>query len=228
MSVEILDRPVYSEADAADILSVPRSTLHRWLEGRSDNGRTSPPVLRPEPSGSASLTWGEFIEAALLRQYRRKLDVRLDEIRQFVSQLRDERGVPYPLAHYKPWVGVGRRLLLKAQEESGLPDDYWLVATTSAQLVFTPPAEAFFRRIDWEHDLAMGWRPHDDEYSPVRCRPTHRFGRPAISGISTAVIDEHVDGGEDENDVAEQFGLGVEDVRWARAYELSRRAKSAA
>ena len=41
-------------------------------------------------------------------------------------------------------------------------------------------------------------------------------------------IVEHLDGGEDENEVAEQFGLTLDDVRWARAYELSRRAPAAA
>ena len=66
VTLELLNRPVYSEADAADILRVPRSTLHWWLEGRSDNGRAYPPVIRPEPTGAGSLTWGEFVEAALL------------------------------------------------------------------------------------------------------------------------------------------------------------------
>lgn len=59
-------------------------------------------------------------------------------------------------------------------------------------------------------------------------RPTQRFGRPAIGGISTEVIVEHLDGGEDEEEVAEQFGLSLNDVRWARAYELSRQTPSAA
>lgn len=228
VSVALLDRPVYSVADAADILRVPRSTLHWWLEGRSDGSRTYLPVIRQVATGDGHLTWGEFIEAALLRQYRRDLRVSLDEIRQFVTRLRDGEEIPYPLAHHKPWVGVGRRLLLKMQEDSGLPGDLWLVAETTDQIVLTPPAASFFQRIDWANDLAIGWRPHDDENSPVRCRPTHRFGRPAIRGISTAVIHEHVEGGEDEEDVADQFGLDVADVGWARAYELSSRHASRA
>ena len=228
VSVEILDRLVYSEADAAEILRVPRSTLHWWLEGRSDNGRSYPPVIRPEPTGSGSLTWGEFIEAALLRQYRRKLDVRLNEIRLFVRKLRDEEGIPYPLAHSRPWVGNGPRLLLKVQEESGLRGDFWLVAKTTDQPVLTAPAASFISRVDWEDDLAIGWRPHDDENSPVRCRPTHRFGHPAIKGISTSAIFEHIEGGEDDEDVAAQFDLKVEEVGWARSYELSRRSATRA
>ena len=85
-----------------------------------------------------------------------------------------------------------------------------------------PTADSFVRRVEWESDLPAAWRPHDDTGSPVRCRPSRRFDRPAISGISTAAIIEHVDGGESADDVAEQFGLTLEDVRWAVVYETSR------
>lgn len=73
------------------------STLHRWLEGREQGTKVYPPVIRPEATGSRSLTWAEFVEAALLRQYRREHQVPLQEIREFISALRAETGVPYPL-----------------------------------------------------------------------------------------------------------------------------------
>lgn len=228
VDVTTLDREVYSEADAAEILRVPVSTLHWWLEGGTRRNKTYAPVIRPEPTGSRSLTWAEFVEAGLLRQYRRELQVDLHEIRTFISKLRDKEGVPYPLAHYKPWVGEGRHLLLELQQAAQLPGELWLVAPASNQIVLTEPAAAFLRRVEWEADLPVGWRPHEDESSPVRCRPTARFGRPSIGGISTEAIVEHLDGGEEENEVAEQFGLSLDDVRWARAYELSRRAPAAA
>ena len=90
--------------------------------------------------------------------------------------------------------------------------------------MLTPPAASFFQRIDRKDGLAAGWRPHDDEYSPVRCRPKHRLGRSAIKGISTAAIFEHIEGGEDDEDVAAQFGPEVQDVGWACSYELSCRS----
>jgi len=46
--------------------------------------------------------------------------------------------------------------------------------------------------------------------------------------ISTSARFEHIDGGKDY-DVAAQFGLEIEDVGWARSFELShRRATRAA
>ena len=232
MSLALLERETYSEADAADLLGVPPRTLHRWLEGTEHRGRFHPPVLRPEPSGSHTLTWGEFIEATLLCQYRRGLKVKLDEIRAFIMLLRERNGIPYPLAHHKPWVGEGCRLLLEMQMKADLPDELWLVAATSGQVVLLPPANSFVQRIEWDHGgsdkVAVAWRPHVDEASPVRCSPTHRFGRPAIKGISTTAIVEHLEGGEDETEVAEQFNLDVDDIRWASSYELSKRTPRAA
>jgi len=232
MSLTLLERETYSEADAADLLGVPLRTLHRWLEGTEHRGRFHPPVLRPEPSGSHTLTWGEFIEATLLCQYRRGLKVKLDEIRAFIMLLRERNGIPYPLAHHKPWVGEGCRLLLEMQMKADLPDELWLVAATSGQVVLLPPANSFVQRIEWDHGgsdkVAVAWRPHVDEASPVRCSPTHRFGRPAIKGISTAAIVEHLEGGEDETEIAEQFNLDVDDIRWASSYELSKRTPRAA
>ena len=37
------------------------------------------PVIRSEPAGDRSLTWAEFVEAGLLRQYRR--DLTLEDVR---------------------------------------------------------------------------------------------------------------------------------------------------
>lgn len=228
VNVTTLNRRVYSLADAAEILRISPSTLEWWLEGGRRGKRVYPPVIRSEPTGDRSLTWAEFVEAGLLRQYRRDLGVRLHEIRAFVASLRTELGVEHPLAHAGPWVGEGPRLLMQLQEECDLPADLWLIAHVTGQLVLLPAAESFVRRVEWEGDLPAAWRPHDDTGSPVRCRPSRRFGRPAISGISTAAIVEHVDGGESEDDVAEQFGLTLENVRWAVAYETSRATPLAA
>ena len=218
----MLNRRVYSLADAAEILRVSPSTLGGWLEGGRRGKRDYPPVIRSEPTGDRSLTWAEFVEAGLLRQYRRDLGGRLHEIRAFVGSLRGELGVEHPLAYAGPWVGEGRRLLMRFQRECGLPADLWLVAPVTAQLVLLPPADSFVRRVEWDGDFPVAWRPHDDAGSPVRCRPGRRFGRPAVRGVSTAAIFEHVDGGEAEDEVADQFDLAVESVRWAVAYETSR------
>jgi uncharacterized protein (DUF433 family) len=219
----VLDREIFTEAEAARLLRVPPSTLHYWLEGGERRGKTYSPVIRTEPRGERTVTWAEFVEAALLRQYRRKHQIPMRELRDFIDDLRDRLGVPYPLAHKRPFVS-GRQLVVEAQEASGLDADFWLVASASGQLILTTPSEEFFERVEWEGDLAAGWRPHDDPKSPVRIEPDVRFGRPNVKGISTEVLWEQVEAGADEDEVAQAFGLAVDDVRWAMAFELSLRA----
>ena len=220
-TLSVLEREMFSEAEAARLLRVPQSTLHYWLDGGESRRKTYKPVIRLQPRGDRSVTWAEFVEAGLLREYRRTHRVPMAELRTFIDLLREELGVPYPLAHRKPFVSEGRQLVLQAQDDSGLDADYCLVAVIRGQLILTPPAEAFVERVTWEGDLAAGWRPHDDPDSPVRMEPDVRFGLPSVKGVRTEVLWEHIDAGEGIEDVAEAFDLAVSDVRWALAYENS-------
>jgi uncharacterized protein (DUF433 family) len=221
--VSVLDREMYTEAEAARLLRLPQSTLHYWLEGGTRRGRTYQPVLRVESRGDRYVTWAEFVEAALLREYRRTHNVPMAELRAFIDRLRDRYEVPYPLAHQRPLV-LDRQLVQEAQDESGLDADFCLVAVVRGQLILTPPAAAFVERVAWEGDLAVGWRPHADPRSPVRMAPDVRFGKPAVRGISTDVLWEHDRAEESVEDIADAFGLHSDDVRWALAYETSVRA----
>jgi uncharacterized protein (DUF433 family) len=221
VSVTILDREMYTEAEAARLLRVAPSTLHWWLEGRPPRYR---PVIRPEPTGSRVVTWAEFVEAGLLRSYRREHEVPLRELRDFIDKLRDRFDVPYPLADRRPYVGSGRQLLIDLQNRSQLDPDFCLVAIANGQAVLTAPGEEFFERVDWLGDEPSAWRPHEDPQSPVRVNPLVRFGRPAVRGISTEAIVGELDGGASTEEVAADFDLDLEAVRWAHSYELSQRA----
>jgi uncharacterized protein (DUF433 family) len=224
MSVSVLDREMFTEAEAARLLRVPQRTLNHWLEGDTYRGRVYRPVIRVEPRGGhAGVTWAEFVEAGLLREYRQTHRVPMAELRAFIDQVRREYGVPYPLAHERPYVS-GKELLAKAQDAAGLDADLCLVATVRGQYVLTPAADAFYKRVTWEGDEAIAWRPHDDPLSPVIMQPGLRAGRPAIKGISTEVVWEHEQAGETVGDIAADFDLSEEDIRWALAYETSARA----
>jgi uncharacterized protein (DUF433 family) len=168
------------------------------------------------------VTWAEFIEAGWLSTYRRTKGVPLPELRSFICHLRDELGVPYPLAHSRPLVS-GKQLVLKAQQEAGLEPDFQLVVAVGNQLLLSYPGQMFVEHVVWEGDVAAGWKPHDI-HSPVTIRPDVRFGRPAVAGISTSSIFERADEGASRDEIAEEFRLKVADVRWALAYEEQRRA----
>jgi uncharacterized protein (DUF433 family) len=221
--LSVLNREIFSEQEAARLLGLPPSTLHYWLEGKSSGKKTYAPVIRIEPTGSRWVTWAEFIEAGWLSTYRRTRNVPLPELRSFICQLRDKMGVPYPLAHSKPLVS-GKQLVLEAQEKAGLGDpDFQLVLAVGGQLLLTYPGQTFVDHVVWEGDVAAGWKPHDTR-SPVTIRPDIRFGRPAVAGISTSSIIERSDEGASREEIADEFGIQVGEVRWALAYEEQRRA----
>lgn len=84
-----------------------------------------------------------------------------------------------------------------------------------------PSSDKFYQRVTWDGDMAARWRPHDDHESPVEIDPDLRGGRPAVAGISTSVIREHEEAGEDVEEIATGFELTVTQVRWALAFEAS-------
>lgn len=222
-TLSLLDREMFAEAEAARLLRLPQATLHYWLEGGTVRGKAYAPIIRAEPRGSRTVTWAEFVEAALLRQYRRDLDVPMRELRAFIDLLRERLGVPYPLADRRPYV-ADRQLVLEVQDEAGLSADLCLVAVVRGQTILTPPSASFVERVTWDEDTATAWRPHDDPRSPVLMTPDVRFGKPAVRGISTRALWEHAEAGEDDDEIAAAFELTLEDVRWALAYETSARA----
>jgi uncharacterized protein (DUF433 family) len=219
MSVTVLDREIFSEAEAARLLRVAQGTLHYWLNGGRRGGRTYPPVIRTEPNEYRVVTWAEFVEGGLLRGYRRDLQVPMYEVRTFVDLLRARFEIPYPLAHARPFVGEGKQLVWAAQEEARLDPEFCLIAEVRGQLVLTSASEAFYTRVSWANDIAAAWRPADNPDSPVRIDPETRFGRPSIKGISTEVLWEQAESGASLEEIADAFDLDVADVRWAVSYE---------
>lgn len=212
-----LERPMYALPEAARLLRVPSSTLRWWLEGRDDY----PPVLRPEPTGSTEVTWGEFVEAGLLREYRDR-KVPLQRLRPVIEILRERFDIPYPLAHFRPFVGVGRRLLFEAQQVADLPAELGLVLElVGGQMVLDSRVDAFLHRIDFSKDeLQLAERLYPDgRKSPVVIDPTRSFGAATLRGIRTDALAELVEAGEPPELVAEEYGVTPDELKAALAYE---------
>jgi uncharacterized protein (DUF433 family) len=215
---------MFAEAEAARLLDVSQSTLNYWLEGGKRRGKTYDPIIREKPRGArAPVTWAEFVEAGWLKQFRRERNVPMHELRAFITKLRDEFSVPYPLAHFQPFANEHQLArIYQVQDVAGLSAEFCAVAEVHNQMVMLPPTDAFVSRVDWEDGLALGWRPAEHPRSKVRMHPSVRFGRPAVGGISTEVLWEQIDAGATIAEVAEDFELPESDVRWAASYEYSR------
>lgn len=226
MSTGTLDREIFTLPEAARHAEVPVSTLSWWLEGRRQGDRFYEPVLRPEPTGSNRVTWGEFVEARYLRAYRRK-GVALQRLRPFIVDMRREFGIDYPLAHFKPFVDVGMRLVLHLQQVSNVPDELGLVVeAASGQILLTPASSAFLAEVEFSADTertAGRVRP-DGPRSEVVIDPDFSSGAPTVRGIRTEALAELVDAGEPIDAVAADFNLDLGALRQALAYEWRRAA----
>jgi len=219
MSITVLDRELYDVPLAAGVLRMSPSTLHWWLEGGKRHGRFYDPVIRPEPTGNKAVTWGELVEARYLLGYRRDLLVSLASLRRFIADVREALNVPYPLAHERPWVGEGRRLLVSAQRSSELPEELWAMwVAESGQILLTPPGESFLERVEFDDDQAVRIRPVGKESSIV-IDPQVRFGMASVHGIPTEALAGQVRAGDPIEMVAEDFELPLDHVIAALNYE---------
>lgn len=224
-SPSLLDRELYEASVAAHVLRVPESTLRWWLEGGERRGKPYSPVLRPEPTGSTVMTWGEVVEAGYLAGYRRGQRVKLWRLRDFITLLREEFEVPYPLATARPWVGPGRRLLMEAGERANLEPELrpGLIEPTTGQGLLAGIAEKFLARVEFEppnvpEGIAARIRPMGKD-APIVIDPEVRFGMPNVHGISTTVLAEKVGADEPIEAIAESYGLSKSDVVAALSYE---------
>jgi uncharacterized protein (DUF433 family) len=221
--LRVLDRPVMTSREAARQLRIPSATLAYWLEGGTRRDQWYEPILRPEPTGDTAITWGEMVEARYLRAYRNNLRVSMQRLRPFVAALREEFGVPYPLAHFKPWVDTSRRLILELQTASDLPTELRLVfQVDNGQAILNPLLEAdFLARVDFAEggeQEAQRIRPMGKK-SPVVLDPRVSSAASTVRGIRTEILAEQVDAGAPVEDVAQDFDLPLDVLRAALAYE---------
>jgi hypothetical protein len=132
---------------------MPPQTLRRWLEGTTVKGTAYPPVIRAERTGADAVTWGAFVEAGFLREYRLK-HIPLPKMRKFIDDARREFGVPYPLAHFRPMLD-NRELVYKLQLEADLEPEFYLVRSLNDQLLLTDVVLEFLEKVEFSPDSVI-------------------------------------------------------------------------
>lgn len=220
-SAELLDRPVYGMSQAARLLGLRTDGLRRWIDGYERGNTTYAPVIRERSTGVDAVTWGEFIEAGYLREYRAKR-VTLQYLRPVIGFLRDRLQVQYPLATLKPYTS-GRELALEAQEFVGLdPALSIVILSRDGTLMPSDPAVAFLDKVEFNDagDVAERLFPLGRN-SPIVLDPTRSFGEPTIPdvGVRTEIIAELIGAGEEPDRVAEIYSISVDDVEQVVEFE---------
>ena len=227
--IDLQDRPVYGFGQVDRILGVKSGTSERWIDGYRRAGKTHPPVIRPEQTGDEIVTWGEFVEARFLAEYR-DAGVPLIKMRPAVEKLREELNTRYPLASAQTWLAVeGRELVRKVQEDVGLDRRLLLVVVRTDQqmLDWSPPAQEFADSLHWQtagkgrnKRQVVGSLSPDPAIRDVVVDPLQRFGEPSTHGVPTEVIRELYAAGDPIEMIAELYSLPRPVVEAAVRYEL--------
>jgi uncharacterized protein (DUF433 family) len=140
--------------------------------------------------------------------------------------MRQKFGVPYPLAHFKPFAS-GRRLLLEVQDQQHLPEALRMIYEVSTgQLILDPRVVGFLERIDFAESggqEAVRIRPAGKD-SPVIIDPMISSGASTVHGTRTEILAEQASAGVPVDEIAEDFGLPLELVKAALSYEWSAEA----
>jgi uncharacterized protein (DUF433 family) len=223
MTVSVLDREIYSIGEAAHLLRVKPRRLRSWIDGYTRGQVHYGPVIRQEQSGNELVTWGEFVEAGYLREYRIK-GISLQKMRVVVERLRERFGVPYPLAHARPYV-FEREAVLEVQEELGLGSNLVMVRRVrDGQLVLAQRAQDFFEKVEFapgsgnDGDEAVRLHP-DPAARQIILDPLRGFGSPVVRNTRTANLYELWAANESIAEIADVYELAEADVEAAVRYE---------
>lgn len=220
--IDLLARAVYGMSQVDWMLRLRPGTARRWIDGYTRGGKDYPPIVRLESSGDELVTWGEFIEARLLSEFRDS-GVPIVRMRPTVERLRERFNRLYPLAHSRPWLEEsGRELVMRVQEEVHLDKPLQLVVVRNDQLVLSLPADRFVRSVDFgDAKFVRRMNPLPD-LKQVWIDPLRQFGEPVVRSVPTAIIAEQVRAGDEASTIAELYELSDEQVWQAIRYELIR------
>lgn len=220
----LLDRVVYGMAQVDRLLALNGGTAKRWIDGYSRGGKTYPPVVRIETTGDELVTWGEFVEARLLSEYR-NAGVPIVRMRPAVEQLREQLNTRYPLALAHPFLDVeGQELVQKAQERSGLERQLHIVVVRNGQLMLAPEAERFVRSVDYDAMPEVRRLHPSPDNKTVVMDPLRQFGEPVVRSVRTELIAEQMRAGDSIAMIASLYELPTDAVEAALRFELGRAA----
>jgi uncharacterized protein (DUF433 family) len=215
--------PIYSVAEAADYLSIPKNTLYAWTLGRRKANSTDsyPPVLSSVDQHLHRLSFYDLVEAHILRAFIEQ-KIPLTQMKRGLAFLRQQHPTnPRPLLTYD-FVTYGKDLLVKGMLGSKKKDKEALVnASRHGQLEITPVIEEYLRLIGRDTSKMPNTLFPKDGHRIVSITSGVVSGRPVIEGtrIPTSVIAQRFNAGEEVKAIAKDYQLSKEKIEAAIKYE---------
>ncbi len=217
------EQPAYPLAEAARYVKLPVATLRSWVSGRSyptaaGIGRFQP-LIHPPAKTPPALSFSNLIEAHVLRSLRTDHGVSLSAVRKALRYAEDALGVERLLLRRELCTEGGELFLERYGELVSL--------SASGQLAMRKVFEQHLARVVWEGAevpvrlypfLASETLSQD---RPIAIDPRIAFGRPMLvrRGVSTHVIADRIDAGEQVGDIAADYELSPAEIEQAVLYE---------
>lgn len=212
--------PAYTIAEAGRYLKIPAPTVRSWVMGRdyprqSGKGRFAPVIGLPDDP-SRQLSFRNLIELAALRALRTEHEFKLSAVRAALDYARRELKITDLLASKELYARPGELFLAHYGKLISL--------NRAGQLGIKAVLDGLLTRIDWERNLPCRFfplLPNRVEGRSVVIDPRVSFGRPVIArlGVSTGVIVDRVNAGEDPKELARDYGATADEIMDALAYE---------
>lgn len=210
--LHLLDYDLYKMTHADRLLRVTPGTMRRWLEGH----KGALPLIRRESAGKESVTWGEFVEARLLCEYR-QLGISVFKMRPAISKLREMFDTQYPLAVAQPFLSSdGLDLIMRVQEETDLDPRLWFVIRTGQLILPSPAVLRFDKSTDRDESIVRRIHMTDN----IVLDPEYSSGALTIKGrrLRVASVAGAVKLGNRPEEVAEMCDISVDAVQDAMSY----------
>jgi uncharacterized protein (DUF433 family) len=210
---------VYTLPDAAKILNLPLAKLHRWVGGYAvhDSGSKRFPVGEfsvEERGRDRHFNFLSLIEVFTIAELRDQ-GVSPLTLRNCRTELSERFDTEYPFALQGLLVN-GRKMV----KEMG--ETVYLELGNNGQQAFEELISPFCKKIDFDMTtkLAERYFPQNNDKNVV-VDPRHAFGRPVISGtnITTEALNSLARGGDRLEDIADDYGLTLDQVQSALRFE---------
>lgn len=220
--MDILQTPIYSISEAARYVRLPAATLRSWVCGRPYSRRDgqaffAPLIALPEPSSNL-LSFANLVEAHVLRALREEHTVSVQAVRDALQYAQNEFGID--------------RLLLRQELRTAAGDLFLecygklINLSRSGQIAMKTIWEGHLKRVEWDNNVDLPSRlypilPDIEGSRTVVIDARIAFGRPVLKrcSVSTAVIADRIDAGEEIDDLMNDYGLTKEEIQAAVVYE---------
>ena len=201
--------PLYSQSEAAQMISLPQSTFNHWASGYTTaSGNRKPPFITLTKRGRGyTVPFVGLAEAWLVRAFTRA-GVPVPRIRPALEHLRTQIGLEHALASDRLKTD-GAEILWDLRGEDPSFDDNRLVVVRNGQTMFGEIVREHLKHVEYRDGFVGQLRIPRANGAAVTIDPRINYGHPTLTDYGVRVEDilSRIAAGETIAEVASDFEL---------------------